>query len=150
MSSHVNTRINDEFAKWLQNKYGTYGDVKVTRGKVHDYLGMILDFREDKKLIVDMTKYVKGMLDEFPTKFEESDKTSTPASDDLFKECTGKVLLKRDSEIFHRTVAKGFFLSKRGRPDTHPTIAALCTRVDKFYTKMDSYEYCPPSLTWKS
>ena len=131
MSSHINTRINDEFAKWLQNKYGTYGDVKVTRGKVHDYLGMILDFREDKKLIVDMTKYVKGMLDEFPIKFEESDKTSTPASDDLFKESTGKVLLKRDSEIFHRTVAKGLFLSKRGRPDTHPTIAALCTRVMK-------------------
>ena len=31
--------------------------------------------------------------------------------------------------IFHTFVAKGSFLSKRGRPGIQPTIAALCTRV---------------------
>ena len=44
MSSHVNSKVNDKFEEWLNKKYGSYGKVKCTRGKVHDYLGMILDF----------------------------------------------------------------------------------------------------------
>ena len=31
--------------------------------------------------------------------------------------------------MFHRTVAKGLFLSKRARPDIQPVMLALCTRV---------------------
>ena len=44
MSSHIDKRINDRFLKWLNERYGKYGPVKATRGKVHDYLGMTLDF----------------------------------------------------------------------------------------------------------
>ena len=68
-------------------------------------------------MIVDMKRYVKGMLEEFPMKFTEKDVISTPAGEDLFKEGTGKPLSKKYAEIFHTTVAKGLFLSKRARPD---------------------------------
>lgn len=33
MSSHGNKKINDEFEKWLNNKYGEYGEVTASRGK---------------------------------------------------------------------------------------------------------------------
>ena len=33
MSSHVDKKVNDNFHKWLNKKYGSYGEVKVTRGK---------------------------------------------------------------------------------------------------------------------
>ena len=36
------------------------------RGKVHDYLGMNLDFSEKGSIKVLMVKYVKKVLDEFP------------------------------------------------------------------------------------
>ena len=42
--SHMNSWLNDKFAKWLQGKYGGIKDVTVKRGKVHDFLGMKLDF----------------------------------------------------------------------------------------------------------
>jgi hypothetical protein len=40
MSSHVDPKVNDKVKKWLNENYRKYGKVKVTRGKIHDYLGM--------------------------------------------------------------------------------------------------------------
>ena len=42
--SHKSPKVNDEFVKWIRKKYGTIGKVKVTRGKRHQYLGMMLDY----------------------------------------------------------------------------------------------------------
>jgi len=36
---------------------------------------------------------------------------------------------KKRAEVFHTTVAKALFLTKRSRPDIMPTVAFLCTRV---------------------
>ncbi len=43
--SHVDPKVNDNFHVWCEKMYGsdTVGHVKVTRGKKHDYLAMILD-----------------------------------------------------------------------------------------------------------
>ena len=46
-SSHVDSRVNDNFLSWLNSKYGKHGEVKATRGKVHDYLGMKFIYGED-------------------------------------------------------------------------------------------------------
>jgi hypothetical protein len=45
-SSHKMKLVNDRFEKWLNSKYGNHGKVTVTRGKVHNYLGMELDYRK--------------------------------------------------------------------------------------------------------
>ena len=47
LSSHVDPKVNDEFAAWLQQTYGEINDVATTRGKKHEFLGMELDFSED-------------------------------------------------------------------------------------------------------
>ena len=39
MSSYKDKRVNREFLKWLQDKYGKYRAMKGTRGKEHNYLG---------------------------------------------------------------------------------------------------------------
>ena len=65
----------------------------------------------------------------FPIKLKSTDTTMTPANENLFNIDDSKDLDKKRSEQFHTTVAKGLFLSKRGRPDIQPTIAALCTRT---------------------
>jgi hypothetical protein len=38
MSSHKDPNVNDNFLSWLNNKYGSHGEVKATRGNKHDYL----------------------------------------------------------------------------------------------------------------
>ena len=44
--SHVKTEVVDKMIEWLRNKYEDedIGKLKATRGKIHDYLAMILDF----------------------------------------------------------------------------------------------------------
>jgi len=131
MSSHVDSKVNDKFLKWLNKMYGGHGEVKATRGPIHDYLGMTFDFSEPGKVKVDMIDYMSAMVDEFPTKFKKNDTAPTPAPDDLFATGTKPELDKKRAEDFHTFVAKGLFACRRARPDIHTAIAALSTRVKK-------------------
>jgi len=130
MSSHVDPKVNDEFLDWLNRKYGKYGAVKATRGKVHDYLGMTFEF-EGTKVKVNMIDYVKEMLREFPVKFNKNSIVTSPAGVDLFSPDNSKKLDEKERETFHRMTAKALFLCKRARPDIQPIVAVLCTRVKK-------------------
>jgi hypothetical protein len=126
-SSHKNSKVNDLFVEWLDRMYGEHGEVKVVRGKVHDYLGMTFDFSVGGKVKIHMKDYVKDMVDGFPVKITGTLPRGAP--DDLFSEGKGAKLDKDRAEEFHTTVAKGLFLCKRARPDIQPPISVLCTCV---------------------
>jgi hypothetical protein len=128
-SSHKDSKVNDQFDKWLQENYGEHGEVAIHQGKKHDYLGMELDFSEKGKVKIGTTKYVASMLEVFPEKLKSTDTAVTPASDALFNEGQGKKLNEERADAYHTMVAKALFLCKRARPDIQPTIAVLCTRV---------------------
>jgi hypothetical protein len=113
-SSHVDSRVNDNFTQWCEKTYGSddLGHVKVVRGKTHDYLGMILDFTDDGAMKVDMIYYIKGMLEEFsypigPTK-------ATLWTEKLLKVQKDAPKLEEERRsIFHTYVMKSMFLCKR-------------------------------------
>jgi len=129
MSGVQAPKHNDKFAEWLNTKYGKHGKVKVTRGKVHDYLGMTLDFSKAGEVAIDMCDYVASMIDD--SSFQIGSKTApTPAAEDLFSVDEDSPLLPTSKrEEFHTIVAKGLFICRRARPDIHTAIAAMCTRV---------------------
>ena len=129
MASHIDAKVNDSFLKWLNRKYGKHGEVKATRGKIHDYLGMTFDFSEPGKVHVDMIDYIEKMVDSFPLEFTPEDTAPTPAAEDLFAQGDGGPVARNIAEDFHTWVAKGLFACKRARPDIHTAVAALCTRV---------------------
>jgi hypothetical protein len=132
--SHVDPKVVTTIVNLLDAKYGQEivggkrAPVTVNRGKIHDYLGMTLDYSEPNVVKIDMRDYVQKILDEAP---ENMDGTSTtPASSHLFKIVEGvEPLDDATSESFHATVAKLLFLCKRGRPDIQTGIAFLCTQV---------------------
>lgn len=129
-SSHVDPKVNDTFLEWLKKKYAddNIGEVKVTRGQKHDYLAMILDYSIPGVLKVDMTAYVKSMVDEFPEKLDGKGKF--PWTENLFKvDPDSKKLKPEKAKVFHTFVMKGMFLCKRGRQDIQPGIAFLSTRT---------------------
>jgi hypothetical protein len=134
--SHMDPHVVTTILNLLDAKYGQEivggerAPVTTNRGKIHDYLGMILDYSEPGCVKVDMTENLKKILDEMP---EEMDGTATtPAADYLFTIVEGIELLdKETSEFFHSTVAKLLFLCKGGRPDIQTAIAFLCTRVQQ-------------------
>ena len=80
MSSHVDSKFNDTFSIWLNKMHGTHGEVKSTRGTVHDYLGMTFDLSEKWKVKVDMIDYMAAMVDDFSTKFKPDDTAQNPAT----------------------------------------------------------------------
>ena len=131
-SSHVDPKVNDEFHEWCKKMYASdnIGQVKVVRGKKHDYLAMILDYSEDGKLKVDMKYYIEDMLNQFPEEIKST--KSVPWSDKLFNvTTTSPALNNKMRETFHTFVMKAMFLCKRGRPDINPAIAFLASRVKK-------------------
>eukprot|EP00980_Cylindrotheca_fusiformis_P026933 scaffold18126_cov73-Cylindrotheca_fusiformis.AAC.1 len=69
------------------------------------------------------------MLKEFPVQLKSTDIHSTQAGNNLFEKGSGKLLEKQRQEAFHKSTAQGLFVSKRARPDIHPTVSTLCTRV---------------------
>jgi hypothetical protein len=113
----------------LQENYGEHGEVAIHRGKIHDYLGMKIDFTKKGKVKIGMTKYVESMLEAFPEKIKSTDTAVTPASNGLFNEGQGKKLNEECADAYHTMVAKALFPCKRARLDIQPTIAVLCTRV---------------------
>jgi hypothetical protein len=129
-SSHVDPRVNDEFLEWLKMMYAGdgIGEVKSTRGHRHDYLAMVLDYSRPGVLQIDMTDYVKGMIEDFPAKLEGEG--SVPWTGNMFSvDAKSKLLDVERAKIFHTFVMKGMFLCKRGRQDIQPGIAFLATRT---------------------
>jgi hypothetical protein len=129
-SSHVDSKVNDDFEAWCEKMYGsdTVGHVKVVRGKVHDYLAMILDFTDSGAMKVDMRYYIDGMLEDFP--FPVKTITTAPWTDSLLKvDSASKHLDDEKRGIFHTFTMKAMFLCKRARPDISPAIGFFAGRV---------------------
>ena len=112
LSSHIDATINDEFAKWAQDTYGSYKPVEVHRGKIHHFLGMTLDFSRKGEVHVIQHDHIDEMVEEFP---EDLGKGSavTPATNSLFEKGDGKPVDDAKKEVFHRIIAKGLFVANR-------------------------------------
>ena len=128
--SHGDNPAVTSFLKWVTDTYGKIGEVKVTRGKIHEYLGIKLDYSVPGQVTVDMVDYIQSMLNSFPEEDLKGSKVSTPWGENLFKvQEDSNPLPRAQAEQFHTTVAQGLFACKRGRPDISPAIAYLTTRV---------------------
>ena len=107
--SHVDAAVNTQLILELAKNYGP--GVTISRGKVHDYLGMDLDYTGNKNVKISMIKYLKKIIIAFPEEITTTAKT--PAAEHLFKTADGSDTSKRLSEeqaqAFHHTVAQLFF-----------------------------------------
>ena len=101
----------------------------VHRGKVHDYLGMDLDFSTANTLKIGMIKYIKKIHEDFPEDIKSA--AATPAAEHLFnirEVSKDKILPEEQAQSFHHTTAQLLFLCARARPDIRTAVSFLCTR----------------------
>ena len=126
--SHVDPKVVDEVIASLKAEYGQVGEMTVRRGKVHDYLGMKLDFSKPKQVVVNMEEMIDEILSDAP---EDMDGVATtPAADYLFKVRDSAPKLDEERAIlFHRKTAQILFVAQRGRPDLRTAISFLTKRV---------------------
>jgi Reverse transcriptase (RNA-dependent DNA polymerase) len=127
--SHVDAGVITDIIKQLNLVYGKEAPLTVNKGKVHEYLGMTLDFSNQGKVVVSMKDYVINMLKELPQDMEGI--AATPAAEHLFDvDISKKLPLNEDQSIkFHHYVAKLLFLCKQAHPDIQTAVAFLSTRV---------------------
>ena len=85
LSSHKDPEVNTRFAEWAQNKSRNLKPVKVKRGKIHEFLGMTLDFTVPGEYHVKQDDRINELVSEWPEKTKQNDKVPTPAPNTLFK-----------------------------------------------------------------
>ncbi len=145
---HASNHVVEQTIEWLRRDYKSIfkdgsGKMKVSRGKVHKYLGMTLDFTTKGQVKISMVDYVKEVVDAWDkapqldndgfamVKSRRGTKgKKCAAPEDLFR--IDKDLTKLNTEMstaFHNIVAKALYLVKRARPDASVLIAFLTMRV---------------------
>jgi hypothetical protein len=122
-------------ANWLKATYERLfddgsGKMKISRGRIHDYLGMNLDFNIPGQVKVTMFPYVKEIVQLFQQSDDNTRTAKTPAAEHLFQvNDDSPPLTEHQATTFHNFVAKCLFLTKRARPDISTAEAFLTTRV---------------------
>ena len=126
--SHKEEQVVSGIVDDIKRTFGQLGEVSISEGKRHDYLGMYLDYSEPGVLIVDMRSYIQNALDDMPKQFKG--KAATPAAQHLFAvNDHAPKMNKEKSEYFHSLVMQLMYLAHRGRPDIRVAIGFLSTRV---------------------
>ena len=127
--SHVEKSAVTALALNLAKLYGP--ETTISRGEVHDYLGMEMDFGTDPgTMIISMSKDLQKIIEEFPETLRGT--KASPARDNLFdirEEEDRKLLPEEQASQFHRTVAQLLFRCMRARPDIQTLVSFLTTRV---------------------
>ena len=112
----------------LHSEFGREGPLTVTRGQVHDYLGMTLDFTIPQKVQIQMFDFIDKMLEDLPADMDGT--ARTPAAEHLFNVSPTPKPLPADTVImFHHNVAKLLFLCKWAWPDLQTAVTFLCTWI---------------------
>jgi Reverse transcriptase (RNA-dependent DNA polymerase) len=114
--SHVDLRVVDNVIALPVSEFGKEAPLTITHGKIHKYLGMMLDYSMDGKVMIKMFRYIRDTLAELPA--DMKGEKLTPAAAHLFdvRDDTEK-LSEEKAEFFHHCMAKLLFLCKRARPD---------------------------------
>ncbi len=137
--SHESSKVIDDTIDWLRSENESIfedgsGAMKVHHGRIHKYLGMLLDFSHKGQCRVSM------ILEAFDNAVKKDDdgylkigkccSKLSAAPDNLFvvdEDC--KKLSDDVAASFHTIVDKVLYVTKRARPDTSLAIAFLTMRV---------------------
>lgn len=128
-TSHANSKVVDEIIEKLNKRCGKHTPLMVTRGKVHECLGMTMDCSQPSKATIRMDDCVDGTPEE--ARSDVAGMATSPAADHLHNvnEVDPEPPAENDAKCFHTMTAKMLFLSKRARPDIQQGVAFLTARV---------------------
>ena len=127
-TSHVDPAFISSVLADIDTEYGNISKMTITRGKVHKYLGMTIDYSSPGKLIFSMIDYIGKNLEDITE--DMKGESATPAAYHLFDIAEYATKLSQaDADLFHHFVAQLLYFSKRASPDIQLQVSFLCTRV---------------------
>ena len=98
--SHETQQVLEDLFVLLNNEFGKEAPLTVTRGKIHDYLGMVIDYTALGKGKFTMWDFIRGVLDEFLGELMKG-ASATPAANHLLNinlDCRKQGEEKTDSQ----------------------------------------------------
>ena len=105
--SHCEKDVVESILEDLERIVGGVSQLSTTRGKVHDYLGMTIDYGEPGSVRFTMFDYLQDVIASLPDDLRTNKNTTTPAADHLITvNPEAKALGKKQAETFHKYVAK--------------------------------------------
>jgi hypothetical protein len=112
---HVSAKVVDDLIADLDS--GKETPLSKSRGKVHNYLGMMLDFSVPGQVTVTMIDYIKMICMDLPK--DMIGKAATPAANHLFRvdDENAAPLDKDRADLFIHLMMQLLFLSQRACPD---------------------------------
>jgi hypothetical protein len=103
-----------------------FEDLNVTRGSVHQFTGMTLDYTQPDKLTVTMKNQIDNLLEKTGTKGT----AVNPAEADLFIiNPTSPSLDRKSKDEFHSIIASISYIAKRIKPECLVVTSMLASRV---------------------
>jgi hypothetical protein len=115
--SHVATGVVDDLIANLNSEFRKETPLLKSWGKVHNYLGMTLDFSALGQVTVTMIDYIMNICMDLPKDMIGS--AATPAANHLFQidNENAAPLDKDHADLFIHLTMQLLFLSQRARPD---------------------------------
>jgi hypothetical protein len=129
LMSHKSAEIVTMMIKRLDTEYGTRDELTVTRGPIHEYLGMTIDFTVKGECAFSQYDFLKKLIEDVPDTLDVRYR-NTPAPEYLFKVSEESGLLDNErKDVYHMLTAKCLWASQRSRPDIQLATGFHCTRV---------------------
>ena len=127
VATHDSSTVLREVAGMVAREVG---NITITTGNKHNFLGMDIVFHDNGTLTVDMSEYVVEALQAFPDKLRKA--VASPARPDLFYfDYSSPRLSNHKSDLFHSLVMRLRWVSQRCRLDIATAIAFLSPRVSQ-------------------
>lgn len=116
-------QVCESIVEWFGDEFE---DVTITRGSVHQYTGMTLDFSHPNKLYVTMGHHIKELIENNKI----TAKAVSPSTSDLFRIDEQSPVLSEDKrDKFHSIVATASYIAKRIKPECLVVTSMLASRV---------------------
>ena len=104
------------------------GELTIRRGRVHEYLGMLLNFSQPNVVHITIEKMIKQLISDWNV----SKMRNSPARSDLFAiDESSEALSEDSSKQLHRAIAQLLYLATHVRPDVLCATIFLTSRVQK-------------------
>jgi hypothetical protein len=132
--SHKSLKVNDRMIRWLKREYESIfedgsGEMSVSRGKIHTYPGMTLDYTLQGRAMITMFDYINEIISAYDKVNPKGGGTKTSAApENLFRidrNSTWRNLSSSTATWWQRHSMP----TKRARRDTCTAVAYLTTRV---------------------
>ena len=128
-ASHREQKVLDGFLDDLRYKFGQEDELAESRGFVHEYLVITIDYLLPGKVVFTMFNYLEDIIVEAPDDLKKSC-LYYPGNERILKmNPESPKLSQKQVELLHGILARLLFASKRARPDIQVCVPFLCTRV---------------------